>query len=389
MNDPAPTAPLVPAPSPVSTCANCSAPLQGKYCHACGQPIKGMVRPLSGLTADVVDSVFNLDSRILRTLGPLYFRPGLLTTEYFIGRRQRYVTPFRLFFFLTIVAFFSVQLYLDQSGFAKAALVINEDATIENAVTAEEVEQRRAKALQKLGPETATPGVNDADNKALGIALQVVNRRADARLAYLKAAEEAKAKGVTLPVVSKDDELQLTFNGKAWDAKSNPLNVDWLPAAGNAKLNEMAAHAKDNLLRLRTEPKRLLMALLGVLPQTLFVLMPLFALMLKVFYLFKRRYYMEHLIVALHSHAFISATLLLISLLGLLQLAAPVAAPLIGGVMTVATWWMPFYLLFMQKRVYRQGWTMTILKYTAIGISYVVLISFALLVAGAVTLVVA
>ena len=47
--------------------------------------------------------------------------------------------------------------------------------------------------------------------------------------------------------------------------------------------------------------------------------MPLFALLLKIFYIFKRRLYMEHLIVALHSHSFIFLSLLLITLAGLLR----------------------------------------------------------------------
>ncbi len=58
---------------------------------------------------------------------------------------------------------------------------------------------------------------------------------------------------------------------------------------------------------------------LSVLPQTLFVLMPLFAVLLKITYIFKWRLYMEHLIVALHSHAFVFQSLLLIMLLGLLR----------------------------------------------------------------------
>ena len=36
---------------------------------------------------------------------------------------------------------------------------------------------------------------------------------------------------------------------------------------------------------------------------------------------------------------------------------------------------MPLYLLLMQKRVYAQGWTMTLLKYCVLGICYVVLLS--------------
>ena len=115
---PAPKAPLPPvsAEPGAGHCANCGATLHGPHCHQCGQPVKGMIRPLSGLTADVIDSVFNIDSRILRTLGPLYFRPGFLTTEYFIGRRVRYVTPFRLFFFLTVIAFLITQVFSEQVG---------------------------------------------------------------------------------------------------------------------------------------------------------------------------------------------------------------------------------------------------------------------------------
>jgi len=36
---------------------------------------------------------------------------------------------------------------------------------------------------------------------------------------------------------------------------------------------------------------------------------------------------------------------------------------------------MPLYLLIMQKRVYRQGWILTTLKYTLLGTAYTVLIS--------------
>ena len=37
--------------------------------------------------------------------------------------------------------------------------------------------------------------------------------------------------------------------------------------------------------------------------------------------------------------------------------------------------WMPLYLLIMQKRVYGQGWTMTVLKYCVLGLCYSVLLS--------------
>ena len=43
--------------------------------------------------------------------------------------------------------------------------------------------------------------------------------------------------------------------------------------------------------------------------------------------------------------------------------------------------WLPLYLLIMQKRVYKQGWIMTLVKYAVIGTCYSVLIGFGMMIA--------
>ena len=44
-----------------------------------------------------------------------------------------------------------------------------------------------------------------------------------------------------------------------------------------------------------------------------------------------------------------------------------------------AVWiWLPIYLFLMQKRVYRQGWIMTFMKYSFIGICYSIIITIGL-----------
>lgn len=444
MNDTVPTDPTAPAASgdtPIKTatpaaptpCANCGAPLQGPYCHDCGQPLKGLIRPLSGLTADVADSVLNIDSRILRTLGPLYFKPGFLTTEYFIGRRVRYVTPFRLFFFLTIVAFLVTQIFSEQVGLnatisSGARLGANAVATIQQATTTDDVSKERDVALAGLEAALKNTKLPAEARREIEAAREEIRKAAQLRIDALKARDEAKAAGrappvpalpaeagdVALPatpplpgvdattpppipdpdatvpppaVVGRGDRI--SFNGKSWDPKTDPLRLSWLPDAGNAKLNAMVSNAIKNAKSLSTEPKRVVAAFFGVLPQTLFVLMPLFAVILKLFYLFKRRYYMEHLMVALHSHAFLSLSMLVVSLLGLARLALPALAAPLGWLMLAAVLWMPLYLLIMQKRVYRQNWFMTIVKYGIVGTVYSVLIAFAVIAALAISLVVA
>ncbi len=378
------------APSaPASRCLNCGAELQGDHCHACGQPVKGMIRPLSSMLHDVADTIFNIDSRIFHTLVPLYFRPGFLTREYFAGRRVRYVTPFRLYFFLSVLAFFTIQLTLSDSNLGKYVVMDDGNSPgTSSAMTPQEVIARRDAALAKLESAKAITGAVIGATPAPGNVQKEVDagmeksaakirKEADARLAYLQKVADAKAKGRPPP---PDPDLDtVSFNDKPWNAKTNPVRVGWLPDFANARLNAAIEHAKDNIPRIRKDPTLLIAGALGVLPQVLFVLMPLFALLLKIFYIFKRRLYMEHLIVALHSHAFVFVSMLLFTLAGFAHAwaltGAPWLAPMIGLLLTVMGWWIPVYLFVMQKKVYGQGWFLTTVKFCAIGICYTIMIS--------------
>jgi len=375
-----PVEPTTPQPR---ACQNCGTPMRGEYCHACGQPIKGMIRPLSSMLHDVADTILNIDSRIFRTLGPLYLRPGYLSNEYFAGRRVRYVTPFRLYFFLSVIAFFAAQFALSDINMNNA--VISDGAQeIGAAQTPEEVEKARDDVIAKFKKLTG-PAAGGAEQ-----AIKNVNRKAENRLAHLHRVAEAKAKGEPAPIDKSEDSNDLSFNDIPWDAQKNPLRVAWLPMFANDRLNGAIGHIKDNLPRIRKDPKPFLLGAFGMLAQVLFVLMPLFALLLKVFYIFKRRLYMEHLIVALHSHAFVFLSMLLLTLTGLARgwavEAAPALAPLLRLLMIGMFVWLPVYLFLMQKKVYRQGWFFTTLKFGAIGICYTVMISLGIAAAFIVSL---
>jgi hypothetical protein len=118
--------------------------------------------------------------------------------------------------------------------------------------------------------------------------------------------------------------------------------------------------------------------------------MPLFALVLKIFYVFKRRLYMEHLIVALHSHAFIFLSLLGLGLGYLGKAWAAQSAPWLETplkwLVIAIGWWLPVYLFLMQKKVYKQGWIMTGLKYGVIGTGYTIMVTLGVVAAFLVSL---
>ena len=353
------------AVAPGAACQNCGAPLLGPHCYRCGQPVTGLVRHFTSIIGDFFDTVLNIDARVFRTLWPLFAKPGYLSCEYFAGRRVRYVSPVRLFVFLSIVTFFVARLTLTISG---NPINFNDDS-IANATSVSQVEGLRDKALARLTrAESHMPGA-----QGLAQAQQAVRAQAQRRIDELRAAQ---ARGEPPPIPKPD--ISFGNNGKPWDAKTNPLVVDWLPAFANHWINQQIARAESNVARMQQDPSLLKDAILSAVPSTLFVLLPVFALMLKVLYLFKRRLYMEHMIVALHSHAFLCLSLLLVFLAMVLRDAVPQGFlhGLLGVVEGLLFAWMPVYLLLMQKHVYRQGWMMTVLKYCLLGFSYVLLLSF-------------
>jgi len=377
----------VPAGTPGPACGNCGAPMHGPFCYACGQPEKGMIRHLASVMADVADTIFNVDSRIFRSILPLYFRPGYLTNEYFAGRRTRYVTPFRLFFFLCVISFFAIQLSLnfDDINFVGDG----NNAGIEHAQTKAEVETRLQAGLAGLTSARAAAGTRAKVAAKLDKAESELRHKAEDRLAWLAWSDkknEAIAAGRAPPPEpdeGNDDEVGvLQFDGMPWDPVAHPIAIDWLPAFANTKLNAMARHAKDNIIAARKHPAEAIARMFSVLPQTLFVLMPLFAILLKVAYIFKRRLYMEHLMVALHSHAFIFLSLLLVVFVHLLMgwsaEHATWATPILALVRAAVWTWLPVYLFLMAKRVYKQGWFMTTFKFCLVGFCYIMLLSFGL-----------
>ena len=387
------TAETIPAAEPVAVpkalCANCGTELLGPHCYACGQPVKGMVRHLGSIMHDVADTILNIDSRIFRTLLPLYFRPGYLSMEYFAGRRVRYVTPFRLYFFLSVAAFLLIQIGLDSSlDLARSMVQLSGANTdIASARTAADVEKVRDAALAKLEAEKTAGSLPQASVERIDHEEQQLRKAADKRLRKLTEQPPATSSGGD---AEDHENFNVQFNDQTWDAEKNPIRISWLPNFLNAKLNNAAGRMKENLPRIKKDPKPFLLGTFGVLPQVLFVLMPLFALLLKIFYIFKRRLYMEHLIVALHSHSFIFISLVLITLVMLARswayAAVPWLAALLGWVLFAMWWWLPIYLFLMQKKVYKQGWFFTTVKYAAIGICYTIMITLGVVTALMVSL---
>jgi len=83
-------------------CMYCQAPLQGAYCHRCGQSSQTQRLRVRELASGLVQGLFDLDSKTLRTMWDLFVRPGLMTRNYVEGVRVIYIGPLR--YYMLIVA---------------------------------------------------------------------------------------------------------------------------------------------------------------------------------------------------------------------------------------------------------------------------------------------
>jgi len=96
-------------------CPNCATPLQGPWCHACGQKGEAYSRSIWHLTAEAFEGLTHFDGRFWRTLPRLVLKPGELTRDYLDGHRAAQIPPFRLFLVVLLLVFFAGGLNVGQT----------------------------------------------------------------------------------------------------------------------------------------------------------------------------------------------------------------------------------------------------------------------------------
>lgn len=362
-----------------SACENCGTPLHGDFCHACGQSTHSPVRNVAHAVEEVFESFWHLDGRIFRTVRDL-FVPGRIANRYLGGHRVRYVAPMRLFVILTLLTFFVAKFVVQDAmqDLQPGPMVRTDDVTAEfsQAQTVDAVRTMRDDALAGIAETRRTLGALPGVTPQLDIAAADVRAQADTRIAEL-APDGDEASAVASETAAPVESATTAASSETDPASKRP------PTIGGP----IGERIERNVMRLREDPRLYARAVLGVAPTALFILVPLFAVLLKVLYLFQRRLYLEHVVVGLYSHAALMLGLLLIFCGALvtpwLATHAAWTTGLVGFAQSLLLWAMPVYLLLMQKRVYGQSWPWTLTKFAVIGVLYFALfLSVAIPMAG-------
>ncbi len=479
------------AAEPATTCLNCGAVLPGSFCPACGQKDQPLRQPAHVFIAESVSEYFGLDGRLWRSLGLLLLRPGALTVAYLDGRRTRYLRPLRLYLTATVLFFFLLSL---KDPLAETTQVSRLAPVTADSIRVTDLDDRldersrstaavagavRAAAaeVEGLGPSVRLRALADSV-AAVGDAVEQEQARDDAWLD--RDLEDSLVAVASLPEpvrVALGDTGQVQTSA-AFSFVSNGVFErlpNWTKGDLARRMDEASSPAERRLIDAQIQR-----AILGQIPTALFLILPVFALLLKLFYVsgagrkarsrpsarpplvpgagaaphwrrawafsrkgwwhvrrwrqrrrrlkarrkFERsrkrlirgaiprlrrhigrhrwlrpwrvrrlrllrralqgnrtRYYAEHLVFALHVHAY--TFLVLCPVLFVFSEDASTWRTRLGLVLLYS---IPLYFLIAQHRVYEQSWPKTILKSSLLGIVYLIILAFGTLVAAGLAL---
>lgn len=371
--------------APGQHCLNCDAVISGQYCGQCGQRAAGRLISLWELIRDAFGDLFEMDSRLWRTLIPLLIRPGRLTVEYLQGRRVRYMPPFRMYLVLSLV-FFLVAFFDPHQSFSILFEADPEPAAVE--LSEEDIGRRQAgrEEAREAVAELVREGLIDESLVGPGglIELDTGNTSAaDSEQVTPDAPQPPAADDAPANQDLRRDEpdnFVVSFDDPGFDINCDEgkFSVGSAPVWLQRRLTEeRLRHMCERGKAVGTAG--ILSAMLDNVPAALLILLPLLALMLKLLYPLARRYYVEHLLFLVHFHSFI---FLLLTVLVLWARVAgwwtwPSAVTVLPA--TAGGFYVPAYLFMALRRVYGQGRFVTFLKFSAMTIIYLVSFTFIML----------
>ncbi len=308
-------------------CKNCGHLLEKEYnyCPECGQKTEEDLT-IRELFHNTISNYFSVDARFFRSFLPLLFRPAYLPLKFVEGKRMTYLHPTQFYLFISVVFFFLLSFNVREQEEKIDKTLKNgiENINLPDSATVNAVEIKKADSIlaglteKKIITGTGKVGGLDIDS-------------------------------IVQAALQKAGDTSVLKNRKAIISKEKSRLVQKLR---NTAGNEKAPLWKRKLARqlLKIYEKRgsgFLQVIYGTIPIAMFVLLPVFALLLKLLF-FKTRRYSYHLVFSFYFFSF------LFTLFSLIMIANFIF-PVPGWVTNLCFLLAYVYLLVAIIRFYRQG----------------------------------
>ncbi|SFE66820.1 Protein of unknown function [Chitinophaga sp. CF118] len=258
------------------TCLNCGNTVEERFCTHCGQENLELKESFGHLFRHFFEDLTHYDSKLFTTMKDLLFKPGFLTKEYLAGRRSKYLHPIRMYVFISFLYFLALL------SFNHAEERI-EEAIAEHASL--QTKKQIAANLHVMLLTKSNDTLADKTKEALINTIMVSNKLDSLPHTY----QFEVLMGIDYEYLKRYDSVQnsLPVNKRA----HNPVSWiyhHWLETIehyGEGAVQQVSAKTQH------------------IIPKMMFVLLPLFALLLRLFYDRKKYFYVDHAIFSLHFHA--------------------------------------------------------------------------------------
>ncbi|MFL6582956.1 MAG: DUF3667 domain-containing protein [Chthoniobacterales bacterium] len=381
-------------------CENCGATLSGPYCAQCGQHAIDYRRSLWRVLIDAADSFLNWDTKFLSTIWILLTRPWRLTNDFNAGRRASYVHPLRLYLLASIAFFLMIKF-----------VPLKAEGPLE--LRPEDRAQISATLAKLTGPDSALPSDQQAKIDALRARItekngtinaeeraelkQIINSAvADKMRTAMKREDRAKLKAALARIPKAPPPSPPPAEGEA-QPTGPAIAPPVVPAAPpiDVQIGDdskpkspfelwLQKRVKDKVGGDGSKTKLFLETLRNNIPTMMLCCIPLFALVLKILYVRRGRYYVEHLVYALHIHSFVYVGVLVITLIGLaLGEWSQTARALVAFILSIT---MLVQVFLSIRRVYPQSWFFSVVKFLVGGFTYLIILVLAVGITALVTI---
>ena len=319
-----------------NNCLNCGASLDGtyNYCPICGQENNDNNVSFGTLLNDFFSNYFAFDSRFAKSIGPFIFKPGFLTNRYMEGKRMSYAHPLRLYLVISLFYFFIFSVVVTD-------MLENADDSIdemENQLTNLEFlpktdreilkETLSAKSMEGVLKEMEMKGTanypelikaietNTTEEERLALQELLNSGLADSLRNYMQdttARSKLKLSGPDAPldtsvtVDSSADFFLFEHLEKIYTmSKQRSLSgTEIIDSLKTRPVSRFERYSTEQAIRvMRAEKEQVGAYIVKNLPLMMLILIPIFALVLKLLYIRRDFLYINHVIHGFHLHSF-------------------------------------------------------------------------------------
>lgn len=327
-------------------CDNCSYEFKDnyKYCPECGQKANDQLT-LGVLFSNTISNYFSVDARFFKSFIPLLIKPGYLASKFVEGKRMTFLHPAQFYLFVSVVFFFlfSFEARKQQQQFDDSLEKGFEMDLTDSIKTATSDSAAIQEISKQLKENNITTGLDSVEMAELDSLIKNPGKPANVSFSFDR---------------NKLDSL-ISINASTEDKLKSMGMEDDAPRWQQLFFKQMLKFYEQ-------QGGGLLEAFYDTIPIALFILLPIFALLLKLLF-FKKGSFSHHLVFSFYYFSFLFTAFSIMLFLNII-----IDIPdWIDRLLLLGTW---VYLLLGIMRFYGQGFWKSFWKTSAVTFTYMIIV---------------